>query len=187
VTRAPLAILGTSSHAGKTTVVAGLCRLYARRGLRVAPLKSQNMSLNSYATRHGEEIARSTAVQARAAQQEPTVAMNPILLKPKADDVSQLILFGKPYADVSAAEYFGSDKLQALKWQAIDAAIASLRRDYDLIVVEGAGSCAEPNLRALDVVNFGLASRLGADVHIVTDIDKGGVFADILGTLRCCR
>jgi adenosylcobyric acid synthase len=127
----------------------------------VAPLKSQNMSLNSYATAHGEEIARSTAVQARAAQQVPTVAMNPILLKPKADDVSQLILFGKPYADVSAAEYFGSDKLQALKWQAIDAAIASLRRDYDLIVVEGAGSCAEPNLRALDVVNFGLASRLG--------------------------
>ncbi|MBP6608904.1 MAG: cobyric acid synthase [Deltaproteobacteria bacterium] len=182
--RAPLAILGTSSHAGKTTVVAGLCRLYARRGLRVAPLKSQNMSLNSYATRHGEEIARSTAVQARAAQQEPTVAMNPILLKPKADDVSQLILFGKPYADVSAAEYFGSDKLQALKWQAIDAAIASLRRDYDLIVVEGAGSCAEPNLRALDVVNFGLARRLAAEVHILCDIDKGGVFADILGTLQ---
>ena len=82
--RAPLAILGTSSHAGKTTVVAGLCRLYARRGLRVAPLKSQNMSLNSYATRHGEEIARSTAVQARAAQQEPTVAMNPILLDRKS-------------------------------------------------------------------------------------------------------
>ena len=184
MTRAPLAILGTSSHAGKTTVVAGLCRLYARRGLRVAPLKSQNMSLNSYATRHGEEIARSTAVQARAAQQEPTVAMNPILLKPKADDVSQLILFGKPYADVSAAEYFGSDKLQALKWQAIDAAIASLRRDYDLIIVEGAGSCAEPNLRALDVVNFGLARRLAAEVHILCDIDKGGVFADILGTLQ---
>lgn len=182
--KAPIAIFGTSSHAGKTTLVAGLCRLYARRGLRVAPLKSQNMSLNSYATALGEEIARSTAVQARAAKQVPTVAMNPILLKPKADDVSQLILFGKPYADVSSAEYFGSDKLQSLKWQAIDAAIEMLRRDYDLIVVEGAGSCAEPNLRALDVVNFGLASRLNADVHIVTDIDKGGVFADILGTLR---
>jgi adenosylcobyric acid synthase len=182
--RAPLAIFGTSSHAGKTTITAGLCRLFARRGLRVAPLKSQNMSLNSYATRHGEEIARSTAVQARAAMQEPTVAMNPILLKPKADDLSQLILLGKPYADVSAAEYFGSDKLQALKWQAIDEAIASLRRDFDLIVIEGAGSCAEPNLRALDVVNFGLAQRLAADVHIVTDIDKGGVFADILGTLQ---
>ena len=180
----PLAIFGTSSHAGKTTVTAGLCRLFARRGLRVAPLKSQNMSLNSYATEAGEEIARSTAVQARAAKQIPTVAMNPILLKPKADDVSQLILLGKPYADVTAAEYFGSDKLQSLKWQAIDAAIASLRRDYDLIVVEGAGSCAEPNLRALDVVNFGLAARLHADVHIVTDIDKGGVFADILGTLN---
>jgi len=182
--RAPLAIFGTSSHAGKTTITAGLCRLFARRGLRVAPLKSQNMSLNSYATRHGEEIARSTAVQARAAMQEPTVAMNPILLKPKADDLSQLILLGKPYADVSAAEYFGSDKLQALKWQAIDEAIASLRRDFDLIVIEGAGSCAEPNLRALDVVNFGLAQRLSADVHIVTDIDKGGVFADILGTQK---
>ena len=123
-------------------------------------------------------------MQARAAKQVPTVAMNPILLKPKADAVSQLILLGKPYADVSAAEYFGSDKLQSLKWQAIDAVIAMLRRDYDLIVVEGAGSCAEPNLRALDVVNFGLADRIGADVHIVTDIDKGGVFADILGTLR---
>ena len=182
--QAPIAIFGTSSNAGKTTLVAGLCRLFARRGLRVAPLKSQNMSLNSYATEAGEEIARSTAVQARAAKQVPTVAMNPILLKPKADAVSQLILLGKPYADVSAAEYFGSDKLQSLKWQAIDAAIAMLRRDYDLIVVEGAGSCAEPNLRALDVVNFGLADRIGADVHIVTDIDKGGVFADILGTLR---
>ncbi len=180
----PLAIFGTSSHAGKTTVTAGLCRLFARRGLRVAPLKSQNMSLNSYATEAGEEIARSTAVQARAAKQVPTVAMNPILLKPKADDTSQLILLGKPYADVTAAEYFGSDKLQALKWQAIDAAIDMLRRDYDLIVVEGAGSCAEPNLRKLDVVNFGLAARLSADVHIVTDIDKGGVFADILGTLQ---
>ncbi len=180
----PLAIFGTSSHAGKTTVTAGLCRLFARRGLRVAPLKSQNMSLNSYATEAGEEIARSTAVQARAAMQVPTVAMNPILLKPKADDTSQLIVLGKPFADVTAAEYFGSDKLQALKWQAIDAAIDMLRRDYDLIVVEGAGSCAEPNLRTLDVVNFGLAARLSADVHIVTDIDKGGVFADILGTLK---
>ena len=138
--QAPIAIFGTSSNAGKTTLVAGLCRLFARRGLRVAPLKSQNMSLNSYATEAGEEIARSTAVQARAAKQVPTVAMNPILLKPKADAVSQLILLGKPYADVSAAEYFGSDKLQSLKWQAIDAAIAMLRRDYDLIVVEGAGS-----------------------------------------------
>lgn len=180
----PLAIFGTSSNAGKTTVVAGLCRLLARRGLAVAPLKSQNMSLNSYATETGEEIARSTAVQAQAAKQKPHVAMNPILLKPKSDDVSQLVLLGKPFADVTAADYFGSDKLQNLKWQAIDAAIETLKKNYDAIVVEGAGSCAEPNLRALDVVNFGLAARLDAAVHIVADIDKGGVFADILGTLQ---
>ena len=187
MTHTPLMIQGTSSSAGKTTLVAGLCRLLSNRGLRVAPFKSQNMALNSYATRDGEEIARSLAVQAQAARQTPIVHMNPILLKPKADDVCQLIVHGRPHADVTARDYFDSDRYQALKLEAIDASIRHLRASYDIIVAEGAGSCAEPNLRARDVVNMGLAERLGARVFVVTDIDKGGVFADILGTLEILR
>lgn len=180
----PLMIQGTSSQAGKTTLVAGLCRLFANRGLRVAPFKSQNMSLNSFVTEGGEEIARSTAVQAWGARQTPHVHMNPLLLKPKADDVAQLIVHGKVVRDVTAREYFLSDELQELKWRAIGESVDYLRGHYDLIIAEGAGSCAEPNLRRLDVVNMGLAAYLDARVLIVADIDKGGVFADLLGSLR---
>src|SRR5215218_2906804 len=103
----PIMLQGTSSDAGKTTLVAGLCRLFSNRGLRVAPFKSQNMALNSFVTADGGEIARATAMQATGARQEPTVHMNPLLLKPKADDVAQLIVHGRPLRDVSAAEYFG--------------------------------------------------------------------------------
>lgn len=180
----PLMIQGTSSNAGKTTLVAGLCRLFANRGLRVAPFKSQNMALNSYVTEGGEEIARATAVQAQGAKQQPIVHMNPLLLKPKADDVSQLIVHGRALMDVSSEEYFLSDSLQPIKLKAIRESIAYLKENYDLIIAEGAGSCAEPNLRKLDVVNMGLAHELGARVIIVADIDKGGAFADILGSLR---
>jgi adenosylcobyric acid synthase len=180
----PIMIQGTSSDAGKTTVVAGLCRLFANRGLRVAPFKSQNMSLNSFVTEAEEEIARSTAVQAAAARQKPIVHMNPLLLKPKSDEVSQLIVHGKVYRDVSAREYFGGDGLQELKLSAIGTSLDALSAGYDLIVAEGAGSCAEPNLRAHDVVNMGLAHLAGARVFVVVDVDKGGAFADILGTLR---
>jgi len=178
---------GTSSDAGKTTLVAGLCRLFANRGLRVAPFKSQNMALNSFVTKTGGEIGRATAVQAAGARQEPIVEMNPLLLKPKADDISQLIVHGKAWGDVSAQDYFLSGRLQNLKLDAIRTAIEHLQKNFDLIIAEGAGSCAEPNLREFDVVNMGLAHLLGARVFIIADINKGGAFADIIGSLEVMR
>ncbi|WP_426733301.1 cobyric acid synthase [Myxococcus faecalis] len=179
-----LMIQGTGSHVGKTTLVAGLCRLYANRGLRVAPFKSQNMSLNSFVTEENEEIARATAVQSFAARQRPVVHMNPLLLKPKSDSVSQLIIHGKPHRDVDAREYFLADTHRALKLAAIQESIDHLNRHYDLVIAEGAGSCAEPNLRPFDVVNMEVAHRLDARVFVAADIDKGGVVAELLGTLR---
>ncbi|MFZ4683869.1 MAG: cobyric acid synthase, partial [Terrimicrobiaceae bacterium] len=149
--------------------------------------KSQNMALNSFVTADGGEIARSIATQAAAARQEPSVHMNPLLLKPKSDDVAQLIVHGKVWGDVSAREYFLTDALQPVKLAAIAESIEFLRARYDLIVAEGAGSCAEPNLRRLDVVNMGLAKLLDARVFVVVDINKGGVFADILGSLAVMR
>jgi adenosylcobyric acid synthase len=183
----PIMLQGTSSDAGKTTLVAGLCRLFANRGFRVAPFKSQNMALNSFVTRDGGEIARATAMQAAGARQEPVVHMNPLLLKPKADDVAQLIVHGKAHSDVRARDYFLSDTLQSLKLEAIRASIEYLNIHYDLVIAEGAGSCAEPNLRRLDVVNMGLAHLLDAKVYVVVDINKGGAFADILGSLEVMR
>lgn len=180
----PIMIQGTSSDAGKTTIVAGLCRLFSNQGLKVAPFKSQNMALNSYVTEHGEEIARATAVQAFGARQNPIVHMNPLLLKPKADDTSQLIIHGKAVMDVTAKNYFLSDALQDLKLSAIRESINYLKTHYDLIIAEGAGSCAEPNLRKLDVVNMGVAHQLQARVFVIADIDRGGVFAEILGSLK---
>ncbi|PRP93863.1 cobyric acid synthase [Enhygromyxa salina] len=183
-------IQATSSNAGKTTLVAGLCRLLSNRGFRVAPFKSQNMALNVYVTDDGGEIARATAMQARAARQEPTLHMNPLLLKPKLDDVAQLIVHGKPHMDVSARDYFlcgQTSELQELKLAAIRESIAYLQRHYDVIVAEGAGSCAEPNLREIDVVNMGLAHELGAKVFVVVDLDLGGAFADILGSLEVMK
>ena len=177
-------ILGTSSNAGKTTLVAGFCRLFANRGIKTAPFKSQNMSLNSFATLSGEEIARSTAVQAFAARQEPSIHMNPILLKPKNDTESQVILHGKVVGDAKAKDYFYSSEWYEKKFQAIQTSLKALHQSYDLIIAEGAGSCAEPNFRSNDLVNMGMADLLDADVYLTVDIDKGGVFADILGTLR---
>lgn len=177
-------ILGTSSDAGKTTVVTGLCRLFANLGVKVTPFKSQNMSLNSFATLNGEEIARSTAVQAFAAKQEPSVYMNPILLKCKSDTESQVILLGKAVEDSAGKDYFFSSCWYERKLAAVQTSIQVLQSRFDLIIAEGAGSCAEPNFRANDLVNMGMAHLLDADVYLVVDIDKGGVFADILGTLR---
>jgi adenosylcobyric acid synthase len=184
----PIMIQAIGSDAGKTTLVAGLCRLFANRGLRVAPFKAQNMALNSYVTADGGEIGRATAVQAAGARQAPNVHMNPLLLKPKADDVAQLIVHGKPLRDVSASEYFlAPERLQQVKLAAITESIAYLKRHYDLIVAEGAGSCAEPNLRSVDVVNMGAAHLLEARVFIVGDIDRGGVFAGFLGAREVMR
>jgi adenosylcobyric acid synthase len=176
-------ILGTASGVGKTTLVAGLCRAFARRGVRVAPFKAQNMALESVVTRDGGEIGRATALQAIAARQEPSIHMNPLLLKPKSDGVSQLVVHGQPLRDVTAADYFAGKSLTDVKERAIDASLAVLREKYELIVAEGAGSCAEPNLRAVDVVNVAIADKLDADAYVVADIDKGGVFASLLGTL----
>jgi adenosylcobyric acid synthase len=177
-------ILGTGSGVGKSTLVAGLCRVFARRGIRVAPFKAQNMALESVVTAEGGEIGRATALQAIAARQEPSIHMNPLLLKPKNDGESQLVIHGQPVRDVTAADYFAGQSLAAIKEAAIDASLAHLRERYDLIVAEGAGSCAEPNLRAVDVVNIAIADKLDADAYVAADIDKGGVFASLLGTLQ---
>jgi adenosylcobyric acid synthase len=187
MTQQPLLILGTGSHAGKTTLVAGICRMLANRGLKVAPFKAQNMSLNSVVTGVNQEIARSIDNQARAAKQATTVHMNPILLKPKSDSVSQLIIHGRAVRDVTSNEYFGSDSLLPLKLAAVSESLERLRENFDVIVAEGAGSCAEPNLRAGDVVNFGLAELLEPRAFIVGDIDKGGVFAEFLGTIEIIK
>lgn len=175
-------ILGTGSHCGKTTIVAGLCRYFADLGLRVAPFKSQNMALNSFVTESCQEIARSIAVQAQGARQEPSVAMNPILLKPKSDTHCQLIINGQPVRDVSAEENFFDPTLRAEKLAAIAQAIKELQANYDLIIAEGAGSCAEPNLANVDVVNLTVAKLLGARAFVLGDIDVGGVFAQFAGT-----
>ena len=179
-----LMIQGTGSHVGKSVITAALCRIFANQGLRVAPFKAQNMALNSYVTAEGCEVGRSTALQAKAARTELTVEMNPILLKPTADKNAQLILNGKPYTDVTAFEQFHKNKsLRTLKWDAVREALSVLSEDYDLIVMEGAGSPAEVNLREFDIVNMAVARHTGAPVLLVSDIDKGGSLASLVGTL----
>jgi len=166
-------------------ITAALCRIFANQGLRVAPFKAQNMALNSFVTADGCEVGRSTALQARAARTELTVEMNPILLKPTAEKNAQLILNGKPYADVAAFDQFHQNKaLRTLKWDAIRDALQVLSEHYDLIVIEGAGSPAEVNLREFDLVNMEVARHTGAPVLLVTDIDKGGSLASLVGTLE---
>jgi adenosylcobyric acid synthase len=176
-------LVGTGSDVGKTTLVTGLCRALSNRGVRVAPFKAQNMALESVVTEDGGEIARATAVQAAAARVEPTVDMNPILLKPKDDRCSQLVVHGRPERDVTAMDYFGTSGLAELKQRAIAASLDRLCGRHDCIVAEGAGSCAEPNLYARDVVNLAIARRLDARAFLVADIDKGGAFAQLLGTI----
>lgn len=180
----PIMVLATGSHCGKTTLVAGLCRVLADKGYQVAPFKSQNMALNSYVTDGGGEIARATAVQATAARQRPVVEMNPILLKPKSDTDCQLIVNGKAERDVTAEENFCRNTLRNRKLRVIKSAIKKLQSQFDVIVAEGAGSCAEPNFYAVDVVNIEVAKLLDARVFIVGDIDVGGVFAQFLGTYQ---
>lgn len=174
-----LMIQGTMSGVGKSLLTAGLLRVFARDGYRCAPFKSQNMALNSYVTRDGLEIGRAQALQAEAAFQEPTVSMNPILLKPDSDTGSQVIVNGEILADMSAREYFSYKKKLI---PTIREAFASLEKDNDLIIIEGAGSPAEINLRSDDIVNMGLAELIDAPVLLVGDIDRGGVFAQLYGT-----
>ena len=174
-------VQGTSSHAGKSVLATALCRIFARDGLKVAPFKAQNMSLNSYATPDGGEIGRSQAVQAAAAMVAPRVEMNPVLLKPEArPGRSQVVVMGRPRAVASARGYY---ELKSRIWDAVRAALNRLRADYDVVVIEGAGSPAEVNLRQHDIVNMSVALHADAPVLLVGDIDRGGVFAQIVGTM----
>ena len=175
-----LMIQGTGSSVGKSILVAALCRIFKQDGFSVAPYKSQNMSLNSYVTRDGGEMGRAQVAQAEAAGIEPSVDMNPILLKPEADARSQVVLMGKPAMTLPAGEYYlhTPELLRA----AVEA-LNRLRSQHDVIVIEGAGSPAEINLKLCEIVNMCIAKLADAPVLLVGDIDKGGVFAQLVGTL----
>ena len=172
-------VQGTMSGAGKSLLCTALCRIFAQDGYRVAPFKSQNMALNSFVTRSGLEMGRAQVVQAQAAGAEPDVRMNPILLKPSSDVGSQVIVNGEVRGQMSAADYF---RMKRSLIPEILAAYHSLAAENDIIVIEGAGSPAEINLKADDIVNMGLAKLVDAPVLLAGDIDRGGVFAQLVGT-----
>ena len=174
-------IQGTMSNAGKSILVGGLCRVFRQDGYKTAPFKSQNMALNSYITKEGLEMGRAQVMQAEAAGIEPCVEMNPILLKPTNDTGSQVIVNGEVTGVMSAAEYYRHKKEYI---PAILEAYHKLEEQYDIIVIEGAGSPAEINLKDDDIVNMGMAKLVDAPVLLVGDIDRGGVFAQIVGTLE---
>jgi adenosylcobyric acid synthase len=175
-----LLVAGTSSDAGKSVVVAGLCRLLARKGIRVAPFKAQNMSNNSAVTVEGGEIGRAQAMQARAAGLAPSVRFNPILLKPGSDTTSQLVIRGQAVDSVTATEYWS--RRNHLLSVVLDE-LSQLRAEFDAVICEGAGSPAEINLRATDLVNMGLARPANLPVILVGDIDRGGLLAHLFGTV----
>lgn len=175
-----LMLQGTASDSGKSTVVAGLCRYYARMGYKVYPFKSQNMALNSYVTLDGKEMGRAQVFQAEAAMREPEVRMNPILLKPSSDMGSQVIIEGKAIGHMNAKDYYAFKPQLIPKIKEIYDEIAL---DNDIVLIEGAGSPAEINLKENDIVNMGMAKIANANVLLVADIDKGGVFASIYGTV----
>lgn len=180
VTGGALLVAGTTSDAGKSMVVAGLCRLLSRRGIRVAPFKAQNMSNNSAVAIEGGEIGRAQAMQARAAGLAPSVRFNPILLKPGSDRTSQLLVRGRPVGNVGAADYHAyRDRLAGV----VVEELSGLRAEFDAVICEGAGSPAEINLRATDLANMGLARATGLPVVLVGDIDRGGLLAHLFGTV----
>ncbi|MFH1491032.1 MAG: cobyric acid synthase [Pseudomonadota bacterium] len=176
-----LMFLGTGSDVGKSVVAAAFCRIFKRRGYRVAPFKAQNMSNNSYVTIEGGEIGRAQVVQAEAAGLLPSVHMNPILLKPSSERGSQVVLQGKVFGQMDAVHYHEyKPRLREIVADSYD----RLAGEYDLIVMEGAGSCCEMNLKANDLVNFPMAMAAGAPCVLVADIDRGGVFAQIIGSIH---
>ncbi|MGW8380528.1 cobyric acid synthase [Streptomyces sp. ODS28] len=175
-----LLVAGTTSDAGKSVVTAGICRWLARKGLKVAPFKAQNMSLNSFVTLDGAEIGRAQAMQAAAARTEPSALMNPVLLKPGGDRTSQVVLMGKPVGELSARGYHAGRQGQLA--ETVNGCLEELRGTHDAVICEGAGSPAEINLRRTDIVNMGLARAARLPVVVVGDIDRGGVFAQFFGT-----
>lgn len=173
-------VQGTASDVGKSIIAAALCRIFAEDGYSVAPFKAQNMALNSFVTKQGHEIGRAQAVQAEAARIEPTVDMNPILLKPTKDDAAQVVVHGKPIGNMTIEEY------RCFKTTALERAMESFNRlssEFDIVVIEGAGSPAEVNLKDDEIVNMNIARLTKSPVILAGDIDKGGVFASIVGTL----
>ncbi|NJN88700.1 MAG: cobyric acid synthase CobQ, partial [Leptolyngbyaceae cyanobacterium SL_7_1] len=175
-------VVGTTSHAGKSLMTAAICRILSKKGWRVVPFKGQNMALNAYVTASGGEIGYAQAVQAWAAGVTPRVEMNPILLKPQGDMTSQVILKGKVAGRTSAAEYY--EQFFDAGWQAIDESLTRLSEEFDVVVCEGAGSPAEINLKHRDLTNMRIAKHLNAPTLLVVDIDRGGAFAHVVGTLE---
>ncbi len=173
---------GTSSHVGKSILTAAMCRIFFREGKKVAPFKAQNMALNSFVTADGLEMGRAQVAQAEAANIPPKVEMNPVLLKPTGNSTSQVIINGKPVGVMSAAQYHKNFSLKA--FDAVKDALQKLSSEFDTIVIEGAGSPAEVNLKSHDIVNMRVAKFLNAPVILVADIDRGGALASIVGTLE---
>jgi len=176
-----LLVAGTTSDAGKSVVTAGICRWLVRQGVKVAPFKAQNMSLNSFVTREGAEIGRAQAMHAQAARVGPTALINPVLLTPGSARSRQVVLMGKPVGEMSARGYHGG-RQEALLGTVLEC-LAELRGTYDAVICEGAGSPAEINLRRTDIVNMGIARNARLPVLVVGDIDRGGVFASFFGTV----
>ena len=174
-------VQGTASNVGKSIIATALCRIFRQDGYRVAPFKAQNMALNSFVTAGGGEMGRAQVLQAQACGLAPQVEMNPVLLKPTGNAASQVIVLGKPLGNMSARDYHLGKNMELL--EIIEVALAKLRREYEIIVIEGAGSPAEVNLKDRDICNMRIAGMAGAPVLLVADIDRGGALASVVGTL----
>ena len=173
-------VLGTASGVGKSTVATALCRYYKNKGFKVAPFKALNISLNSYVTEDGLEMGRAQVVQAEACGLKPMAYMNPVLLKPSGNNKTQVIVNGKVHCIMDAYKYKELNKeLKKIVKETFD----NFSKDYEVMILEGSGSCAEINLRETDIANMSMAKAADADVILVADIDRGGVFASVLGTL----